>query len=1225
MSRPLFCALALALGITRSLAAQTSPPLGRDVLHGHISVDSGKPIAGATVTVTMAPDRSYRQTQTDSSGYYEIVFAHGTGDYLVHAVAPGMDAARKRVTRSGRDSVFVVDLHLARAGAQQLAAVNVRTSKPKLYGGADFHASPGPGVVEHDTWDGVVGSIAPDLAGNLAAMLITTPGTVMTAGGTSVAGLDPGQNGATLNGLGFAGADLPRSAITYQRITTSTYEPARGWFGGAQEQIELADDVIASIRTAHLTLDAPAFQYADPTSRALGQPFTRIMANIGGADRTHLDKVAYNYGITASRQVDQPVSLFTAPGLILSQSGIPRDSVARLETTLSSLGLTTPGNRDAGTRASDRLTFVGQIGNAPSNWATFEDTKTTWTILGYGSIDRQNVGSLVPTAAPSASSRPRDRDLALQGHLMSHVRDNLLAEGTTGISLSHHETVPTSRIPAATLLLASTTSGDTSATTLVPIAIGGATTQPRIDRWTWETTGDVKLYPANHPTHRLKLSVDARVDGSRLHQLPSLGAFTFQSIDDLAANRPSSFTRLLNAPDQSGRVANAFVALGDWWRVGESLEFLYGLRLEGTRYLTTPGENDAVQSAFGIRTDHAPNGYGLSPRFGFTWTHSADTYQRDLLGVIGQFPRFPSGTLRGGFGEFRSFMAPDLIAATSAQTGLPNGESTLACVGSGTPIPTWSSYITDPNTTPTSCANGAPPAFASTGSSVALFDPAYRTPHSWRGNLSYTSSAWHVNYVLDGFYSLNVDQPGRVDLNINKSPVFVTDEGRPVFVAPESIVPASGVVASADARRTTSFGHIFDNVSTNRSINKRATLTLSPELSNLGSWFTSVSYSLASTRERITGFDGATFGSPATREWGRSGFDARHQIMLHGGVYAHHMTFTMFGTVQSGLPFTPLISGDVNGDGLSNDRAFIYDPATTSDAKLASGMGTLLRDAQPATRDCLERQLGHAADRNSCDGPWTARLDAQVTYYGKLTFGRRGSVALHFANALGGLDQLIHGADHLHGWGTFATPDPVLYSVRGFDLVTHRFDYAVNSRFGDTRANATTVRAPFRVTLDISVNLAPDPYESLVKRWVRRGRHGFPGPRLTPGEIKRNYDRILPDPYRGILAESDSLLLTRTQVDSLRSAQRSYMAARDTVLLAFATYLANQGDDYDIKEATRRQLAAFEATTELGHVSVRRVLPTILDKLQLRMLPYPANRLLAAPDDVHGQDALSPR
>ncbi|MES2359597.1 MAG: carboxypeptidase-like regulatory domain-containing protein [Gemmatimonadota bacterium] len=1225
MSRPLFCALALVLGITQSLAAQTSPPLGRDVLHGHISVDAGKPVAGATVTVTMAPDRSYRQTQADSSGYYEIVFPQGTGDYLVHAVAPGMDAARKRVTRSGRDSVFVVDLHLARTAAQQLAAVNVRTRKPKLYGGDDFRGTPGPGAVEHDTWDGVAGSIAPDLAGNLAAMLTTAPGTVMTSSGTSVAGLDPGQNTATLNGLGFAGADVSRSAVTHQHITTSTYDPERGWFGGAQEQIELDEDVIAPIRHAHLTLDAPAFQYTDPASRALGQRFTRRVASIGGADRTHLDKLAYNYGLTASRQIDQPVSLFTAPGSVLSQSGISSDSVARFGSELSAVGLSRPTAPRIGTRTSDHVTFIGQIGNAPSNWATFEDTKTTWTLVGFGSVDRQNSGNLTPSATASAVSIPRNRDLAMQAHLVSHVRDNVLTEGSTGISLSRRETLPGERIPAASLLLASATPADTNIASAVPVAFGGATTQPTIDHWTWETSGAVKWYPLSHPTHRLKLSADARLDGSRAHQIPSLGAFTYQSIADVAANHPSSFTRLLNAPDRSGRVGNAFIALRDWWRVGQSLELLYGLRFEGTRFLGAPNENDAVRAVFGTRTDHVADAYGFSPRIGFTWSLRGDTYERGAAGLIGQTSAFAHGTLRGGFGEFRSFMSPDMVAATSAQTGLRDGELMLTCVGAATPIPEWSAYLASTSNTPTSCANGTPSSLASVAPTVTLFDPAYRTPRSWRGNLSYTSSVWHVNYVLDGFYALNVDQPGRIDLNFNNSPAFITDEGRPVFVAPGSIVQASGIVASSNARRTASFGSVFDNVSTNQSINKRATLTLSPDLDDLQRWFASLSYSLSSTRARSTGFDAETFGSPLERGWARSSLDARHQIMVQGGLTARHLTFTMFGRVQSGLPFTPIVGSDVNGDGLINDQAFIYDPTRTSDATLANGMRALLRGAQPATRSCLERQLGGPAARNSCEGPWTAMLNAQIMYQGKLPFTRWGSVVLFFTNPLGGLDQLVHGADHLRGWGAFAMPDPVLYTVRGFDPSASRFLYAVNSRFGDTRPNATAFRVPFRVTLDISVDLAPDPYESFVKRWLRPGRHGFDGPRMTAAAIKRNYDRILPDPYRAILTESDSLLLTRTQVDSLTQAQAAYRSARDSVVVDFTTYLANQGDDYDVKEATRREVAAVEAATELGHVSIRRSLPKILNKLQLRMLPYPANRLYAAPGDVHGTEALRQR
>jgi hypothetical protein len=32
----------------------------------------------------------------------------------------------------------------------------------------------------------------------------------------------------------------------------------------------------------------------------------------------------------------------------------------------------------------------------------------------------------------------------------------------------------------------------------------------------------------------------------------------------------------------------------------------------------------------------------------------------------------------------------------------------------------------------------------------------------------------------------------------------------------------------------------------------------------------------------------------------------------------------------SGAPFTPVVDGDINGDGLWNDRAFVFSPATAT-------------------------------------------------------------------------------------------------------------------------------------------------------------------------------------------------------------------------------------------------------------------------------------------------------
>ncbi len=60
-----------------------------------------------------------------------MVFAEGTGDYLVHISALGRTTFRKRVTRTGSDSVFTVDAQLPRAGAQELATVKISAKKPK--------------------------------------------------------------------------------------------------------------------------------------------------------------------------------------------------------------------------------------------------------------------------------------------------------------------------------------------------------------------------------------------------------------------------------------------------------------------------------------------------------------------------------------------------------------------------------------------------------------------------------------------------------------------------------------------------------------------------------------------------------------------------------------------------------------------------------------------------------------------------------------------------------------------------------------------------------------------------------------------------------------------------------------------------------------------------------------------------------------------------------------
>src|SRR5262249_59889700 len=117
-------------------------------------------------------------------------------------------------------------------------------------------------------------------------------------------------------------------------------------------------------------------------------------------------------------------------------------------------------------------------------------------------------------------------------------------------------------------------------------------------------------------------------------------------------------------------------------------------------------------------------------------------------------------------------------------------------------------------------------------------------------------------------------------------------------------------------------------------------------------------------RAQQRGFNGSTFGDPAARAWGRGDLDARHQFTVQTVFWPRGFKpgpgIFFYGHFQSGLPYTPIVGSDVNGDGLVNDRAFIFDPAKSAvtDPSLASGIQALRSGASKSARDCLNRQLG---------------------------------------------------------------------------------------------------------------------------------------------------------------------------------------------------------------------------------------------------------------------------
>jgi hypothetical protein len=252
------------------------------------------PLGGIDVIITRGPDRAFKSTKTDPAGAYFVDWPDGTGDYLVHIAAPGYDTFRRRVTRTGADTIFVVDAVLRPPGVQQLGPVVTTARRPRPDRSPAFGADVG---AAEQLSGGLIGKLPPDVDGDLAAIAATMPGVTQTNGGISVLGLGAEQISTTLNGMSFAGSDIPRDANTRVRVSGSAYDPSRGWFSGANTNVELQPGNLFGGRRARVTLDAPTFQYTDPVSARLGQRFTNGNASFGADGELIENKWYYNMGL----------------------------------------------------------------------------------------------------------------------------------------------------------------------------------------------------------------------------------------------------------------------------------------------------------------------------------------------------------------------------------------------------------------------------------------------------------------------------------------------------------------------------------------------------------------------------------------------------------------------------------------------------------------------------------------------------------------------------------------------------------------------------------------------------------------------------------------------------------------------------------------------------------------------------------------------------------------
>ncbi|MFL5540213.1 MAG: carboxypeptidase regulatory-like domain-containing protein [Longimicrobiaceae bacterium] len=1094
---------------------------------GTVNGPGGTPLAGARIQVTNERGET-AEARSDASGRYRLVLPARGAAYVVSAEAPDINPVTRLVRAPAGAAELRVDLPmLSRAIALRPVVARVR----RLSVAAATEDLPG----ESGGWSsGLELQREPLGSDDLADLLGAAPGVARTAAaggaGLSIAGQPADQTRYTVDGGEGSPGAVPREALRDVAVRTGSFDAGRGRFTGGEVALRTQGGGNAWGATLRLDRRDPRLQYGDAPG-PLRSRTTVSALDAGGGGPLVRDRL-FAFGALSLRRSEAPARLLEEAGAAgLRALGVSPDSVARFLALTSGVR---PAAAGADTRGSSLSTGLLRLDAVLSKAHTltlrlngqsslFRDDGSGWALAGTGSELR---GSTVGGLAMLASGGAR---------VANELRVNASRTSRTASA--------DDPAPGGIVSVASQADGETTLASLR--FAGGLFGDARTRLGTFEVADQLVLTSADR-SHRARLGGELSSQEERALPRASPGSFYFSSLADLQAGRPALFTRSFDTAERSARLRRAAFFATDRWR-GSGVALNLGARAERAWVDRPAAVNPEVAARFGAAPGAVPSRWLLSPRGGF--------------GFSAHLPWDASGkqtSVEGGFGDFVGVLPLSSLASALAETGLP-AAAELSCAGASAPTPDWAAYRADPTSIPTACLDGAP-AFASLLAPATLFAPGFSLPRVRRGTLS-TRAVLLRNMAFDLDLSLvrGVNLPVARDRNLRETPAFANswEGGRAVYVPAGAIDAATGAVSATASRRYGDLGVVREVAADGRS----RTLQFGAKVFRpLGNSLVQAGYTWTDARERVGPLDAPGGGEASAGAdafglvWGPAAYTPRHvfNLYFHRPVSRGRFMLGVVARLSSGTPFTPRVAGDVNGDGVANDRAFVFDP----DAGGLAGevpreaMRGLLDDAPGNVRGCLRAQLGRIAAPNSCRTPWSPSLDlnGQVHLGPRIRgdFLRRATLWISAQNVTAGLDYLLHGPERLHGWGQLPAVDPTLLSVRGFDPATRRFVYDVNERFGRPARGGVLGRIPFSLSLQVRVVLGNDQVRSAA---LREMGSDDAGP-LTPARLRlflvQQWTNV---PAEALLQDAPRrLFLTPEQAARLQSAADSVVARREPVL-----------------------------------------------------------------------------
>jgi hypothetical protein len=412
------------------------------------------------------------------------------------------------------------------------------------------------------------------------------------------------------------------------------------------------------------------------------------------------------------------------------------------------------------------------------------------------------------------------------------------------------------------------------------------------------------------------------------------------------------------------------------------------MRVEVPFVRTPPGLNATALRELGVNSSLTPSGNLLwSPRLGVSWDASGRG----------------STVVRGGVGLFAGRPAFQWFRNVYRTNGALR--TRFFCVADATPA-----FTLDPDGQPAACRPGFPP---SRFEAFNFFDPEFRFPRNLKLALG-------VDHVLPGglvgtvdlLYTAGVNTFHVADVNLRGPAGVAAGEGGRVLYG--TIDPQTGNAEPSLRSDELGGAFVLRNGSGDRSWS--VTAQLQRQQADGTEW--SAAYSYTDARDRMSPDDDLAIVNVASTPV--NGSLERRAVRTSLWATAHKLTLLattnlplgfrlgVVYTATSGSPFTYVLNGDANADGVGADGSLsndvVYVPRDAADITLENPAAFARLDSLIRGEPCLRHQRGHLLRRNSCRNPGLQDMQLRLARRFTLASGRELELTADLFNVLNFVD-----------------------------------------------------------------------------------------------------------------------------------------------------------------------------------------------------------------------------